>query len=856
MGNTINKRLKEIKANIESAFTTVTNNTFINEIKNQINTLTTNTTNSNANITKMIVEASFSNLPPKIGYLDETTVPMNANFNMSFSGVNAGLCFVTSDLEGREVTYFRGAQDGAQSTYFYRAYRNNINNNTWTFDNEPVNLKTVLNSTDNIFINHIVGISNDYLIVRGSNNVMYHINTNYTSNVKNWKIVREISWWSEPITTVIYFAENDKYLCSVRYSQSMGLRVYNGDGTQFFEDKVFDLTKIHHSKHPEWATSFSEYGGQSCGVAYVSDIKQLVIMYRFYPNIVKKSNGYLLYNGDAGPNGICVNILESFDYTKLNTKNCFKNAKWYTPDNLEYDMDRWGWVDSTDGAYAWNLTHTHRGTEFIQYDSLNKQLYHTHGIRDDTGAMVYRTPLKNIQLENGITYFCKYATVFKFDAPDASPWAKQTFAPTVIYNSFILQAQSQKYGSGDGSYANGSNGCATLINPVVKDGNTYQVEAGSWLMWKESGANTIWKMDSNYSCTKENFNSKDGVSWYKLVENGNYLEVRRLDYKSRKANNGKTYNDFIYCPDGYVARFKKPSTVWAWAWNCGGKWAFHHSSFGGGNKLIFFAQMNGNRECEKVSGKYQLKDAGCMPRFIILSEDGNISHVQMPQNWQDWWLGAACDDWAYLRGIGDSGRNSFLDSDGRTFYIHTQANWNGGSYCFIAWRVTFNSALTAVEEMTQIGQGDGTWCGKQCIGWNKIYGYYYGWSPRNASYLRYTTTSMTDAIQGSANQIGLTNGGSVGLITYVQSFPIFLGGYFSVVPAQEIYLQANKTNYIYLARDLNDYRKVNVEVYNKLLGTENKSNGINFQRILVTKIVCDDKGPISQEYYHIQYYGQ
>ena len=109
MAVSLSKKLKELKSNIVNSFTTVTNNTFLNEIRNQITTMTTNTTDNNANITKMIVEASFSNLPPKIGYLDETTVPMNANFNMSFSGVNAGLCFVTSDLEGREVTYFRGA---------------------------------------------------------------------------------------------------------------------------------------------------------------------------------------------------------------------------------------------------------------------------------------------------------------------------------------------------------------------------------------------------------------------------------------------------------------------------------------------------------------------------------------------------------------------------------------------------------------------------------------------------------------------------------------------------------------------------------------------------------------------------
>jgi hypothetical protein len=94
--------------------------------------------------------------------------------------------------------------------------------------------------------------------------------------------------------------------------------------------------------------------------------------------------------------------------------------------------------------------------------------------------------------------------------------------------------------------------------------------------------------------------------------------------------------------------------------------------------------------------------------------------------------------------------------------------------------------------------------------------------------------------------IGLS--GSTGLIAYLQETPIFLGGYYSIIPAQEIYLKANSDNYIYLVRDRYDRSKVNVEVRRKIMGVE----GANaFNRVLAAKITTDAANPVSQKNYSI-----
>ena len=79
----------------------------------------------------------------------------------------------------------------------------------------------------------------------------------------------------------------------------------------------------------------------------------------------------------------------------------------------------------------------------------------------------------------------------------------------------------------------------------------------------------------------------------------------------------------------------------------------------------------------------------------------------------------------------------------------------------------------------------------------------------------------------------------------VSSQPIYLGGVGSTIPQQDLALQANKDNYIYVARDAADYTKVNFEIYDHLLGGKDKD--IHFSRILCARFKTNGSQVIEQE---------
>lgn len=833
MGNTINKRLKEIKANIESAFTTVTNNTFINEIKNQINTLTTNTTNSNANITKMIVEASFSNLPPKIGYLDETTVPINANFNMSYNEVSGLAWWAIGDLEGRENLYFRGSPSGGQGRAIYRCSRSSLSaGSVFTFENEPITVPSAGITLDNIY-----GLDNYYMFAHAQNGKYYRVAINNTSNTKKWSAVE--------ITTLVnncsgfcnclYFPTVDKYLVLCNRSNQIYLTVCSGNQSVEWEDMIVNINGMKYSDpaQKDYTTSNGVY---DTGMCYIEDKNILLVCIHAQLYVWNAEKVQVQHNVQGGYTDWL-----NFYPKSLLTKNYFTRTKWNMGAAFYNDLNNSNGYCGT-GKYA--LTR-HWSNHTVTYDTVNHKLYYQWVGRDETVNRIYRVS------EDKLDMVCKGAGILtnncemaqEIMSPDTSPWSKRNYCPSVIYDNVYLYAESKSYGFRE----------TAIIPEASSTSGIYNVSAGSWTI---NNSDVNWNLpNGQYCCVREDFNSVDGCSVYALRSDGTNLIVSRIAHQEIKDKKGIN-RDYALYNSGVVKTFKVPNTLTD-MWNfprcvC---WAYHSNSFDGKARLIVFGNSHADRIINKVSGGWAIKNTKQMLTGYVINEDGSYMTVSLPQAIQNMFKQHANDIYPWID-LCDLSRNSFLDNDGRSFYLSFHRCWQEGGYDYRAYRFRFNTAFTAIEDWEELAGSVGGWNGYETLSWSKKYGYVRTYADRINACVRYAPT-MKDAIQGTnSTTMTFPNGGSVGLITYVQSFPIFLGGYFSIVPEQEIYLYANKTNYIYLARDLNDYRKVNVEVYDKLLGTENKSNGINFQRILVTKIVCDDKGPISQEYYHIQYYGQ
>ena len=89
---------------------------------------------------------------------------------------------------------------------------------------------------------------------------------------------------------------------------------------------------------------------------------------------------------------------------------------------------------------------------------------------------------------------------------------------------------------------------------------------------------------------------------------------------------------------------------------------------------------------------------------------------------------------------------------------------------------------------------------------------------------------------------------SQGLIAYVPSIPIFLGGYFEVIQNPiAVNLQPNTNNYIYLERDSSTKKLKAYASTTKDIEEGSKQ----FSRILLARILTNEANPIETEYYRI-----
>lgn len=112
-----------------------------------------------------------------------------------------------------------------------------------------------------------------------------------------------------------------------------------------------------------------------------------------------------------------------------------------------------------------------------------------------------------------------------------------------------------------------------------------------------------------------------------------------------------------------------------------------------------------------------------------------------------------------------------------------------------------------------------------------------------------TVYSMEDVlINANCHHYKMFLQASQGLICYVPSIPIFLGGYFEVIQNPiSVNLKPNTNNYIYLERDSNTNQLKAYASTTKDIEEGSKQ----FSRILLARVLTNEANPIETEYYRI-----
>lgn len=206
----------------------------------------------------------------------------------------------------------------------------------------------------------------------------------------------------------------------------------------------------------------------------------------------------------------------------------------------------------------------------------------------------------------------------------------------------------------------------------------------------------------------------------------------------------------------------------------------------------------------------------------------------------------------------------FIDLDASIYVkIGIRTSNDGGWWsCFLRIVPNEDGTISSVASNTTFGTGGFT---DLSLSYDKTMGYtlnaetydtanvatytsrdYYGGNSKEYTLLQFM--GMDTSGNGRYN-IVTSLAASTGLIAFCQETPMFLGGYYSVLPAQQIILKDNQENHIYVVRDRNDRSKINISVKDKKFGSNTGENAFN--RILASTITTSNGYITKQEDYEV-----
>ena len=760
-------------------------------------------------IRKEVMAKSFRNLPPKIGYFDETTVPLIASFNMS---INTGGAWAISDIQGKEIIYFPAKGSITATPKIFSGYRMDTSKN-FIYENEPV-IPAYLEGKG--YLADIYGLGSSYMIARAVVNgesKTHLIMTNRDGFVKKWTEYKDISsimsnFTFGPLCNIIYFPQYETlYMIGTRDGDGgvSGCLIDVNTGKLIKEEYICTPYKIVKSQNSNIVNLDTDLG--SAGCVYNPEKSELVLMSRSYIAIEDSS-------GARSASYYYITIACNCDITHF--KDGAGTLTNRIPDSEYVLSGRMGIMMGGDS-----------GIRTSTYDDLDKTIRFIWRYQDSDEFTMFTQKAANASVESK-HYFCngnQHSVSSSVQSTDASPWAKRISTPFVFNEELYILGSSKKFGRR-----------WVRITQKRKDDGTYPIEAGTWWI-VDQATNDIIRSCPRMTCVKEGnsstfyYCSPDiGVNEIELpsfVENGiqkaGKVSLKKLDVPAppNPQNNGYEVENWIY------------------------------------NKILnkwFYVVSKGNENNIPMSS------------FVLeydVATQAWKEHKQIPQSWLDC-LRASYNDFKN-RGYTGVSSNAFVDDNGTMYWKISFATIGGsiGGMFIKAKMENGNLIMTTSNGQITAGSYPSEVAG---IGWNQKYHYYVTWGadggglkakifmtkdPAGAS----PDKGDAKAIYEDSNfyTVQMVCASATGMVCYLQDTPLFLGGYFTLVPAQEVPLKENCDNYIYFSRNREDCEKVDVEITQSPMPD---SAVDNFYRIFVTKVTTNSEGPVSQEYNKIDYYGR
>lgn len=814
LNTTITNVKNELTQNLSTAVNTL-NNTIKNTVNNAIDDLITDVTtpgNSGANALKdYIDQGDFLNFPPRVGFLGDTMVSLNSAFNMSYFAVYEKPFQIITDAEGRESIYFSAASGAGVAKKLFRASRMGVNE-TFVFENVPVapGYMSGLDAEKNYPVT-VIGLSNNYIVysVVLDGEIKYHLVKTYGSgNHAKWTEYKDVTNLANGgnVASVIYFDEYDTIAVIRTRTDAETTHVIKILNLYKYAD--LSLIRSVDLFDMESCLDYGEFTGRytfydSGAAAYVKN-KEHLVLHSCISGKLRHISGVYHY-----PNAkLLVNIfhipLEFFQNGDGVISNLISDS--------EYKHDGSGKGLITNIWGPWTLT-------YDEYD----ECLRTVGItRDAVINQIWDVSTQNQPLSHQYA-FADYSYRKNLNTPDTCPWAKIQYSPKIMGNYLYMNSYSNSYGNVI---------CAAKY--TSKGSQDLEIVAGSWwLPTKVETADVYQKNYLNIQCIRIDAAT---TKWLYVAAGTPIKEFTFSDFVGGDgiARTGKrTLIDTSY-PTPPIPSTTSYKTLQCWY-----------------NPVV-------NKFYYLVSD-VQSSDSARQGFIFLLEYDlATSAYKEYRDNLPAYWE-ALCNE-SIAEYVYDAriyiNSNAFVDLDGSMYFSFNRGVPSGQKGCIFKAIEKNDHTIEIVDVETCKGRAS-TWLGLLYLSYDTNFGYCIGagLSFTSAGILcskdyvgSGTEKTVTEFFGGSYYTVSFGLSGSSGLIAYLQDTPIFLGGYYSVVPAQEVYLHANSDNYIYLVRNRYDRSKVSVEVRKKIMGVPGENA---FNRVLIAKVTTDAANPVSQVNYPV-----
>lgn len=830
-----------------------------------------NIANTQTNLNEQIYQNDYINVLPKIGYYQDDTVEVVSKYNCnnptSYGQLSNPVC--TVDTLGRTILYFM-ANDGSYDTdgkyQLYYGYREG--NSTMTFVNEPL----IIQDAPNNYIEGIVSCDNDWIVLK-FNGRYYIYDTNYSVNPDKWTNRKDITSIIKS-TWCIGFKFMRKYnTIAIAYLNN---RSYTAENCGILEIYRYSDLKLLQSypleNFAKYAITPGRYLDSNKQNSKLSDSGNMTSSYE-----TRHNSSFIIYDNEELI--VFTNCGVSFNYYGANSNTVSNSLDGYI--HIAYNVPKSIFMGNT-GTIT-TLTKDHdlfirspMVTLFnqfgncsyyvVSYNSLDNITYLCGCQRD---AFVYGVCEMDNTLQRNVSsteylgiYQGKWIGVNISWTSDASVWGKQIQKGFNMWDVFVLDGRSKQYNNGAQKWFN------------VKQWQKYKGQSNTNIIEPKPGGysvNTNIQSSPYYAQLFNGFTTNrmnDGSATYYACANYNNSTGYVGLYKYiRDSDSSK--DDEAFATHHELIKNVNIGTIDEW------------------NKLLFKGQatnlyMNGIyynpigdyfiifcKDCTTYIDSNTPNFAQTMCLGVIKNNGEKIAFDIDKQN-----------QYGALKGLNDSlcnwrisyntnlNKRTWTCIDKYTILICIEWSLSNNSYGAYTVKLHFNDDTYSSFTITSTGNSgmysysanidrpiniyySGPKYGLMCSGngWTRSPMMFKTQYPIfNGEGKRYTDDEFISNPGANANTYYMYLQSSQGLIAYVPSIPIFLGGYFEVIQNPiAVNLQPNTNNYIYLERDSSTK-----ELKAYALTTKDIEEGSKqFSRILLARVLTNDANPIETEYYRI-----